>query len=65
MLYINEHVWNLEKWYTRTYVKDRNRNADPEHGHVGTGQGRMNWETEIIYTMYITHTYTAMSKIHS
>ena len=48
MLYINAHVWNLEKWYTRTYLKDRNRNADVEKGHVdtvGEGEGGKNWES--------------------
>ena len=36
MLYINAHVWSLEKWYTRAYLKDRNRNEEVEKGHVDT-----------------------------
>ena len=26
------HMWNLEKWYTRTYLQERNRNTDIENG---------------------------------
>ena len=66
MLYINAHVWNLEKWYTRTYVKDRNRNADVEKGHVdtvGEGEGGKNWESSVgIHTLQCV-AYTTMCKV--
>ena len=29
------------------------------------GRGGTNWEIKIIYSIYITHTYTAMSEIDS
>ena len=63
--YINSYMWNLQKWYRGPYIQDRNRNPDPEHGHMETGQGRVNWEIKIIYTMYITHTCTATSELQS
>ena len=39
-------MWNLEKWYTRTYLKGRNRDADIENGNADGGEGEcgMNWE---------------------
>ena len=45
-------MWNLEKWYRRTYLQGRNRDAYVEDGYVdtvGQGEGGMNWEmgTEI------------------
>ena len=29
--YINTYMWNLEKWYRRTYLPSRNRDADTEN----------------------------------
>ena len=44
MLYINTHIWNLEKWYWWTYLQGRNT--------VGKGEGGMNWERSTdIYTL--------------
>ena len=31
--YINEYIWNREKWY-RCYMQGRNRDADVGKGHV-------------------------------
>ena len=52
---INAYVWNPEKWYRRTYLQGRNRDADVENGCMtrrwGQGSG-MNWEMGIdIYTL--------------
>ena len=48
-------MWNLEKWYRRTYLQGRNRDADVENRHVDTereGKGGTNWEIRIdIYTL--------------
>ena len=48
-------MWNLEKWYRRTYFQGRNRDADVENGHVdtvGEGEGGANCEIRIdIYTL--------------
>ena len=39
-------MWNLEKWYGRTYLQSRNR--DTENKNVNTKKGKrgdgMNWE---------------------
>ena len=32
-------MWNLEKWYRRTYLQGRNRDTDEENGRVDTGEG--------------------------
>ena len=37
--YINGCMWNLEKWYRRTYLQGRNRDTDEENGRVDTGEG--------------------------
>ena len=34
--YINTYVWNLGKWYRRTYLQGRNRDADIENRFVDT-----------------------------
>ena len=31
-------MWNLEKWYRRTYLQGRNRDVDVENGHVDRGR---------------------------
>ena len=42
-------VWTLEKWNRRTYLQGRNRDTDikNECGHMGEGEGGMNWEIRI------------------
>ena len=30
----NVCMWNVEKWCRSTYLQGRNRDADPETGHV-------------------------------
>ena len=48
-------MWNLKKWYKRTYLQDRNRVTDVENNLMDTKGGRgggMNWEIGIdIYTL--------------
>ena len=48
-------MWNLEKWYRRTYLQSRNRVTDVENKPMVTNRGRggrMNWEIAIdIYTL--------------
>ena len=36
--YTNAYMWNLEKWYRRTYLQGRNRDVDVENGHVDRGR---------------------------
>ena len=42
------YMWNLEKWYRRTYLQGRNRDADVENGcvngRVEGGQDELNWD---------------------
>ena len=50
-------MWNLEKWYRRSYLQSRNRDTDVENKHMNTkgekGDG-MNWEIGIdIYTLLV------------
>ena len=55
MSYINAYMWNLEKWYRKFYLRNRNKNTDGENKHVDTGSGAgsgMNWEiVSDIYTL--------------
>ena len=48
-------MWNLEKWYRRSYLQSRNRDTDVENKRMdtkGEGGGGMNWEIGIdIYTL--------------
>ena len=47
------YMWNLKKWYKRTYLQDRNRVTDVENnlmvtsGEIGGG---INWEIWHIHT---------------
>ena len=34
------HIWNLDKWYTRTYLQGRNRDTGIEIRLVDTGGRR-------------------------
>ena len=36
---MNAYMQDLEKWYRRTYLQDRNRDTDVEKGLVDTGAG--------------------------
>ena len=36
ILHINVYMWNLEKWFRRTYFQGRNRDADIENRHADT-----------------------------
>ena len=47
ILYINAHIWNLEKWYWWNYLQDRNKDADIENRLMNTareGEGGTNWQ---------------------
>ena len=44
------YIWNLEKWYWRTYLQGKNGDADVENRLVdtaGKGEGGTNWESSI------------------
>ena len=49
-------MWNLEKWYRRSYFQGKNRDIDIENRCVDTGsegESRMNWKIGIdIYTLF-------------
>ena len=57
ILYINAHMWNLEKWYRWTGLQGRNWDTDVENKRMETKRGKwwgggvMNWEIET--DMYI------------
>ena len=36
ILHINVYMWNLEKWFRRTYFQGKNRDADIENRHADT-----------------------------
>ena len=44
-------MYNIEKWYRRTYLQNRNRDTDIENKHMdtkkGRGKGRKDWEIGI------------------
>ena len=45
VLYINRYIWNLEKWYLRTYFQGRNSETDVENQLADPdweGEGGMN-----------------------
>ena len=47
---LTHYMWNLEKWYRRAYLLDRNREAHVEKALVDTdGEGRsgVNWDSSI------------------
>ena len=37
-------MWNLEKWYRRTYLQGRSRDADAEDVFVDMVEGRGKWD---------------------
>ena len=43
MLYINKHMWNLEKWYRWSYLQGRDRDADVKNGLLDT-MGKRGWD---------------------
>ena len=50
VLYVNTYIWNLEKWYWRTYLQRRKRDADVNRlmdTEVGKGKGGVNWKRSI------------------
>ena len=40
ILYINTHMWNLERWYRWIYFQGRNRDSGVGNGLADTGVGR-------------------------
>ena len=56
ILHINAYIWNLKKWYWRTYLQGRNGDTDEENGLVHTvweGESEMNGESGInTYTLW-------------
>ena len=40
-MYINTYMWNIEKWYRRTYLQSRNRDTDVENKCMDTTLKRM------------------------
>ena len=54
--YINEYVWNLEKWYTWSHMQNRSwyRLREQTYGHWGEN-GNVGWMgrgDEFIYPIY-------------
>ena len=56
-LYINTHMWGLEKWYGWSYLKNRNRDTDIENKNMDTKWGnRVGWIGRLGLT-YIQYWY--------
>ena len=63
--HINAYIWNLERWYQRSYIKGskgdpgvKNRLLDS----VGKGEGGMIWENSIqTYTLLYVQEITSAS----
>ena len=48
--YINTYIWNLERWYWRSYVQSSKGDTDINNrllDTVGEGEGGMIWENSI------------------
>ena len=53
--YVNACIWNLEKWYSWTYLQGSNRDADLKKGLVdtiGEGEGGMNETVALKHMLY-------------
>ena len=54
--YINAYMWNLEKWYRRTCLQNRNRDTDIENIWISKGKGEWaefgDWYQHLYTTMY-------------
>ena len=50
ILYINAHIWNLERWYWPSYMQGNKGDIDKKNkllDSVGEGKGGMIWENSI------------------
>ena len=66
--YINAYVWNLERWYQRSYIQGSKGDTDVKNkllDSVGEGKGGMTWEnsTEIFILSYLNQ-ITRVSSRH-
>ena len=61
ILYISAYMWNLEKWYRRTYFQGGKRGIDVESRHVDTA-GKGGWDE---LGDCDSHTYITMCKTRS
>ena len=50
ILYINECIWSLEKWYWWTHLQGRNRDADAEDGLATVGEELEEWMESVALT---------------
>ena len=66
ILYVNAHIWNLEKWCWWTSLQGKNGDSDAENSFVdtaGEGESGTNGESSIdIYTLSCVK-YTASDKL--
>ena len=57
ILYINPYIWNLEKWYWRSYMQGSKGNTDVKNRLLDSveGEDRMIWEnsTEMHVLPYV------------
>ena len=53
--HINAYIWNLERWYQRTYMQGSKGDTDVKNSildSVGEGEGGITWENSIeTYTL--------------
>ena len=59
MSYNNVYIWNLEKWYTWSYLQSRNRSTDIANKCMYTGGKEVVWEEPGEWDWHI---YTNMYK---
>ena len=66
-IYINTHMWNLEKWHRWSYLQNRHRCRGQMYGHQGRKGSEMNWETGIdtyILLIFLTPIYSLLLVFH-
>ena len=68
ILYINAYIWNLERWYQRTYVQSSKGNTVVKNSlldSAGEGEGGMIWENSIeTYTLPYVKQITSESLLY-
>ena len=66
--YINTYIWNLERWYQRSYMWDNKGDTDVNNrllDSVGEGEGGIIWENSIeTCTLPYVKQMTSASLIH-
>ena len=60
-IYINAHIWNLEKWYWWTYLTGQNRDTDGEKRcWTQPGKERMGWVESVALKHILYHMWNRL-----